>query len=199
MREGNQIEQDHMRNRQMIVHWLMANTEAIEHRERDGKTYYVMVDAEAFRAGVATLLAEVQRIKSEGDYDAARTLFETHGIYFDPALRDEVVARVDAVGLPSYSGFVQPRLEPVLDDAGEIVDVAISYPMDLTVADAGVLGQADAVGVCAVERRGLLEGLVGRQAEPKATIGGRGWPTRPEREPAGDASRPGPISTVGTG
>ena len=132
MREGNQIEQDHMRNRQMIVHWLMANTEAIEHRERDGKTYYVMVDADAFRAGVATLLADVQRIKSEGDYDAARTLFETHGIYFDPALRDEVVARVDAVGLPSYSGFVQPRLAPVLDDAGEIVDVAISYPMDLT-------------------------------------------------------------------
>ena len=132
MREGNQIEQDHMRNRQMIVHWLMANTEAIERRERDGRTYYVMVDAEAFRAGVAILLAEVQRIKSEGDYDAARTLFEAHGIYFDPALRDEVVARVDAVGLPSYSGFVQPRLEPVLDDAGQIVDVEISYPTNLT-------------------------------------------------------------------
>ena len=132
MREGTRIEQDHMRNRQMIVHWLMANTEAIERRTRDGKTYYVMVDAEAFRAGVAVLLAEVQRIKSEGDYEAARTLFETHGIHFDPALRDEVVARVDAVGLPSYSGFVQPRLEPVRDDAGAIVDVAISYPQDLT-------------------------------------------------------------------
>ena len=132
IREGTQIEQDHMRNRQMIVHWLMANTEAIERRMRDGRTYYVMVDAEAFRAGVATLLAEVQRIKSEGDYEAARTLFETHGIHFDPALRDEVVARVDAVGLPSYTGFVQPRLEPVRDDAGAIVDVKISYPRDLT-------------------------------------------------------------------
>ena len=132
IREGTQIEQDHMRNRQMIVHWLMANTEAIERRTRDGRTYYVMVDAEAFRAGVATLLAEVQRIKSEGDYEAARTLFETHGIHFDPALRDEVVARVDAVGLPSYTGFVQPRLEPVRDDAGAIVDVKISYPRDLT-------------------------------------------------------------------
>ena len=132
IREGTQIEQDHMRNRQMIVHWLMANTEAIERRMRDGKTYYVMVDAAAFRAGVATLLAEVQRIKSEGDYEAARTLFETHGIHFDPALRDEVVARVDAVGLPSYTGFVQPRLEPVRDDAGAIVDVKISYPRDLT-------------------------------------------------------------------
>ena len=132
MREGSQIEQDHMRNRQMIVHWLMANTEAIDRRTRDGRTYYVMVDAEAFRAGGATLLAEVQRIKSEGDYEAARTLFETHGIHFDPALRDEIVARVDAIGLPSYSGFVQPKLEPVRNDAGEIVDVEISYPRDLT-------------------------------------------------------------------
>ena len=132
MREGTQIEQDHMRNRQMVVHWLMANTEAIDRRTRDGGTYYVMVDAEAFRAGVATLLAEVQRIKSEGDYEAARTLFETHGIQFDPALRDEIVARVDAIGLPSYSGFVQPRLEPVRDGAGEITDVKISYPQDFT-------------------------------------------------------------------
>ncbi|MDP6579602.1 MAG: hypothetical protein QF681_03015 [Vicinamibacterales bacterium] len=133
VREGTQIAEDHMRNRQMIVHWLMANTDAIEKRMRDGKTFYVMVDWRAFRDGVATLLAEVQEIKSEGDYDAARTLFETHGIHFDPALRDEVVARVDAVGLPSYSGFVQPRLEPVLDASGAITDVAISYPQDLTV------------------------------------------------------------------
>ncbi len=132
MREGTQIEQDHMRNRQMVVHWLMANTEAIDRRTRDGRTYYVMVDAGAFRAGVATLLAEIQRIKSEGDYEAARTLFETYGIHFDPALRDEIVARVDAIGLPSYSGFVQPRLEPVRNGAGEITDVKISYPQDLT-------------------------------------------------------------------
>ena len=132
IREGTQIEQDHMRNRQMIVHWLMANTEAIERRTRDGKTFYVMVASQAFRDGVATLLAEVQRIKSEGDYEAARTLFETYGIHFDPALRDEVVARVDSVGLPSYSGFVQPRLEPVRDASGAITDVTISYPQDFT-------------------------------------------------------------------
>ena len=132
IREGTQIEEDHMRNRQMIVHWLMANTDAIEKRMRDGKTFYVMVDWRAFRAGVATLLGEVQRIKSEGDYAAARTLFETYGIHFDPALRDEVVERVDAIGLPSYSGFVQPRLEPVLDANGAITDVTISYPLDFT-------------------------------------------------------------------
>ena len=133
IREGTQIEEDHMRNRQMIIHWLMANTDAIETRTRDGKTFYVMVDWRVFREGVATLLGEVQRIKAEGDYDAARTLFETYGIHFDPALRDEVVERVDAIGLPSYSGFVQPRLEPVLDANGAITDVTISYPQDLTV------------------------------------------------------------------
>ena len=132
VREGSQIEQDHMRNRQMIVHWLMANTDAIERRTRDGKTFYVMNDWRAFHDGVGALLAEVQRIKSEGDYDAAKDLFETHGIHFDPALRDEVVSRVESVGLPSYSGFVQPRLEPVVDASGAITDVSISYPQDLT-------------------------------------------------------------------
>ncbi len=132
IREGSQLEEDHMRNRQMIVHWVRDNTEAVEVRERDGKTFYVMTDADAFREGIGTLLAEVQRIKSEGDYEAARELFESYGIHFDPALRDEVLERVALVDLPSYSGFVMPRLEPVLGDDGEIVDVSISYPMDLT-------------------------------------------------------------------
>jgi dipeptidyl-peptidase-3 len=121
-----------MRNRQMIVHWLMANTKAIERRTRDGKTYLVMVDATAFREGVGRLLAEVQRIKSEGDYAAAKKLFETHGIHFDPKLRDEVVARVDKLNLPSYSGFVMPKLTPVTGADGAITDVTISYPQDLT-------------------------------------------------------------------
>jgi dipeptidyl-peptidase-3 len=132
IREGSQIEEDHMRNRQLIVHWLIANTRAVHGRRRDGKTYYVMADTEAFREGVGRLLAEVQRIKSTGDYDAARALVETYGVHFDPQLRDEVVARVDALDLPSYTGFVMPRLEPVRDDAGEIADIAISYPMDFT-------------------------------------------------------------------
>ena len=131
MREGTTIEEDHMRNRQMIVHWLMANTSAIETRRRDGKTYYVVVDVGTFHEGCGRLLAEVQRIKSEGDYDAARVLFETYGIHFDAALRDEIVRRVDRLNLPSYTGFVQPRLEPVHDAAGRVVDVRISYPQDL--------------------------------------------------------------------
>jgi dipeptidyl-peptidase-3 len=132
IREGNTIEEDHMRNRQMIVNWLMANTTAIERRVRDGKTYNVMVDVKAFREGVAKLLAEVQRIKSNGDYAAARALFEKYGIYFDPKLRDEIVARVDKLNLPSYTAFVQPKLEAVRAADGSIRDVKILYPRDLT-------------------------------------------------------------------
>jgi dipeptidyl-peptidase-3 len=132
VREGSQIEEDHMRNRQMVVRWLMANTKAIEERTRDGKHYLVMVDPVAFREGVGRLLAEVQRIKSEGDAAAAARLFDTHGIHFDPKLRDEVVQRVDALKLPSYTGFVMPKLTAVSGADGKITDVTISYPQDLT-------------------------------------------------------------------
>ena len=132
IREGTEIEEAHLRNRQMIVRWLMANTKAIEQRQRDGKTFLVMVDMKAFRDGVARLLAEVQRIKSEGDAAAAARLFDTHGIHFDPKLRDEIVRRVDALKLPSYTGFVMPKLTPVTDASGTITDVKISYPQDLT-------------------------------------------------------------------
>jgi dipeptidyl-peptidase-3 len=132
VRQGTTIAEDHMRNRQMIVNWLKANTKAIETRTRDGKTYYLMTDAAAFREGVGRLLADVQRIKAEGDYPAAKQLFETHGVQFDPKLRDEVVARVEKLQLPSYTGFVMPKLEPAKSASGEITDVAISYPQDLT-------------------------------------------------------------------
>jgi dipeptidyl-peptidase-3 len=132
IREGTQIEEDHMRNRQMIVQWLIANSRAIDVRTREGKTYYVVVDVKAFREAVGRLLASVQRIKSEGDYEAAKILFETYGVHFDSRLRDEVVERVDRLKMPSYTGFVQPRLEAVRNGQGEIVDVDISYPLDLT-------------------------------------------------------------------
>jgi dipeptidyl-peptidase-3 len=138
VREGTQLEEDHMRNRQAIVHWLMAHTSAIDIRSRpspenphENKTYYVVADVHAFRDGVARLLAEVQRIKSEGDYQAAKALFETYGVHFDAALRDEIVARVDRLKLPSYTGFVMPKLTPVEDANGDISDVEISYPCDL--------------------------------------------------------------------
>ena len=78
------------------------------------------------------LLAEVQRIKAEGDYEGAKALFETHGIHFETKLRDEVVSRVSELKLPSYTAYVMPKLEPVKGPGGTITDVAISYPMDLT-------------------------------------------------------------------
>jgi dipeptidyl-peptidase-3 len=133
VRQGTQIEEDHMRNRQMIVRWLMANAKgAIDVRSRDGKTYYVLTDHKIFHEGVGRLLAEVQRVKAEGDYSAAKQLVETYGVHFDPKVRDEVVSRVDKLQLPSYTGFVMPRLEAVKNAAGEITDIRISYPMDLT-------------------------------------------------------------------
>ncbi len=118
VREGTQIEEDHMRNRQMVVRWLIANTKAIDVRTRDGKTYYVVTDPKAFREGVGRLLAEVQRIKAQGDYPAAKLLFETYGVHFDPKLRDEVVARVQKLNLPSYTGFVMPKLDAVEERLG---------------------------------------------------------------------------------
>ena len=123
IREGTQIEEDHMRNRQMIVQWLLANSSAIEEWRRDGKTYYEMVNATLFQEAVGRLLAEVQRIKAEGDYKAAKALFETYGVHFDAALRDEVVARVEHLNMPSYTGFVQPRLEPVTSPDATITDL----------------------------------------------------------------------------
>jgi dipeptidyl-peptidase III len=132
VREGTQLEEDHMRNRQVIVHWLLAHSAAIDVRRREEKTYYVMVDAVAFREGVGRLLGEVQRIKAEGDYGAARRLLEAYGVHFDPTLRDEIVERVERLNMPSYTGFVQPKLTAVTDGHGQIVDVEISYPLDLT-------------------------------------------------------------------
>ena len=130
VREGTQLEEDHMRNRQAIVHWLLANTGALTVRIRETKTYYVLESVARFREGVGEMLREVQRIKSEGDYDAARALFDTYGVHFDPELRNEIVARVDRLKLPSYTGFVMPELTPVHDEDGAIADVRISYPLD---------------------------------------------------------------------
>jgi dipeptidyl-peptidase-3 len=137
MKEGDQLEEDHMRNRQMVVHYVMKNSKAVEVRRRDDpatkttKTYYCVVDQDAWHTAATKLLAEVQRIKSEGDYDAAKKLFDDYGVKFDPLLRDEVVARFKAQNLPAYTGFVQPKLTPVTDANGVVVDAKISYPCDL--------------------------------------------------------------------
>ena len=128
--KGGKLEEDHMRNRQMIVHWLIANTEAVKVERRDDKTYYRVTSAEAFRAGCGKLLAEVMRIKGEGDFKAGKALVETYGTKVDPQLHAEVLARIEALGLTKASGFVQPELTAVFE-GDEIVDVEISYPMSL--------------------------------------------------------------------
>jgi dipeptidyl-peptidase III len=157
VRQGSQIEEDHMRNRQMIVHWLMAHTEAITTARRDGKTYYRVGSLAAFRAGVARLLSDVQRIKAEGDYAAARALMETYGVHFDPALRNEIVARVEHLDMPSYTAFVMPSLEPVTDAAGVVIDVAITYSHDFA---AQMLEYANATRT---EREAMLRSIAEEQ------------------------------------
>jgi dipeptidyl-peptidase-3 len=131
---GNDIEEDHMRNRQMVAAWAYDLGRAdgvIERRQRDGKTYFVVLDYEALREIFGRQLRELQRIKSEGDFEAIRELVETYGVKVDPVLHAEVRERYAALDIPAYSGFINPRLVPVERD-GEIVDVAIEYPDDFT-------------------------------------------------------------------
>lgn len=131
VRTGTVIEEDHMRNRQMIVHWLAANSNAISVEERDGKTYFRVRDVKAWHEGVGRLLREVQRIKSEGDRAAATDLMERYAIKINTKLRDEVLARFEKLNRPAYSGFVMPKLTLVRDEKGKPTDVKISYPQDL--------------------------------------------------------------------
>ncbi len=131
IREGNQIEEDHMRNRALVANWILRNSGAIEPRTRGGERYFVVTDPAAWRQAAGRLLAELQRIKSTGDRAAAKALFDAYGDTFDPALRDEVLARYETLGVPSYTGFVMPRLSPVWGADGALADVTISYPGSL--------------------------------------------------------------------
>jgi dipeptidyl-peptidase III len=126
-----QIEEDHMKNRQLIVHYIMKNSDAVVSEKRDGKTYYRITSYEKMRAAVGKLLAEIMRIKAEGDFKAAKELIDTYGLKVDVALRDEVQERVRSLDTPAYTGFVEPVLTPVMDPEGKIVDVKVSYPLSL--------------------------------------------------------------------
>ena len=131
---GADIEEDHMRNRQLIAAWAYEQGRAdnvIERHARDGKTYFVVNDYAALREIFGRQLRELQRIKSEGDFAAIRDLVETYGVKVDPALHEEVRARYSALDIPPYSGFINPRLVPV-EQGGEIVDVQIEYPADFS-------------------------------------------------------------------
>jgi dipeptidyl-peptidase-3 len=131
VKDSDQLEEDHMRNRQMVVRWIMANSKAIAERERGGKHYLVVTDAKAWREAAGRLLDHVQTLKSTGDYQGAKKLVADYGTRFDPALRDEIVARYERLDTASYTGFVMPRLTPVVDDRGKVTDIEISYPLSL--------------------------------------------------------------------
>ncbi len=128
---GDQIEEDHMKNRSMVAMYIYKNSDAIKMEKRDGKTYVKVVNYEKMREMVGKLLAEVMRIKAEGDLKAAKNLIDTYGLKFDTALRDEVLERIKHLDVASYIGFVAPEYEPVTDTSGTITDVKVSYPQDL--------------------------------------------------------------------
>ncbi|MCR5019146.1 MAG: dipeptidyl peptidase 3 [Bacteroidales bacterium] len=120
----------HMQNRKLIAEWcLEKGNGVIEKRVRDGKTYFVVTDYVALRALFAELLAEIQRIKSEGDYAAGKALVETYAVHIDPDLHREVKERYDALGLKPYGGFVNPTIVPVVK-GGKVVDYVLEYTDD---------------------------------------------------------------------
>lgn len=129
---GDRLEESHMRNRQTIAAWVYEKGKdrgVIERLEKDGKTFFVIRDFETLRTLFGDLLAEVQRIKSEGDYEAARRLIETYGVNIDRRLHEEVLKRYERLGIVPYAGFINPVYTPV-EENGQIVDVRIAYPAD---------------------------------------------------------------------
>lgn len=128
--EGNNIEESHMRNRALIAHWVYekgANDKVVELKQRDGKTFVVVNNYEALRELFGKLLAEVQRIKSEGDFDSAKKLVENYGVKVDPTLHKEIRERYAKLKLAPYKGFVNPVYKPILNEEGEIIDIKVEY------------------------------------------------------------------------
>ena len=130
---GKDVEEAHMRNRQLISAWVYEKGKpdnVIEMVKRDGKTYIKINDYAKLRELFGQLLGEVQRIKSEGDYQAGRDLVENYGVKVDPALHKEVLERYAKLNIAPYKGFVNPVYTPVTDKDGNITDVTISYDED---------------------------------------------------------------------
>jgi dipeptidyl-peptidase-3 len=129
---GKTIEQAHMRGRALIAYWVYEKGKpenVISKEIKNGKTYFVINDYQKLRQLYGELLAEVQRITSEGDYEAARDLVENYGVQIDQELHKEVLDRFSKLNLAPYGGFINPIYTPVIED-GEIVDIKIEYPTD---------------------------------------------------------------------
>jgi dipeptidyl-peptidase-3 len=127
---GETIEEDHQRNRQLIAHYIRDTSGAIEYFDNGGKTYVRVKDYAKMREAAGTLLAELMRIKAEGDYDAIKALVDKYGVRFDPRLRDQVVARYKTLNLPTYWAAVNTRLTLGPGPKKNVPVVAISYPRD---------------------------------------------------------------------
>ncbi|MCR9244081.1 MAG: dipeptidyl peptidase 3 [bacterium] len=128
---GERVEEDHMRNRQLIVLWLLDNDGGVAVKRRNGKTFYVVESAEKFRQKCGELLAEIMRIKAEGDFVAGKALVERYGIKVDKKLHEEVLARIERLDLPSVTGFVQPELRLKRNSNGRVTDVEVFHCQDL--------------------------------------------------------------------
>ena len=124
---GNKIEEAHMRNRALIAHWCLDNGNAISLVRREGKTYVQVNDYEELRQQFATLLAEIQRIKSEGDYEAARKMVETYGVNINLSLHTEILSRYKRLNIAPYKGFLNPRMIPVFNVQGDVTDITLDY------------------------------------------------------------------------
>ncbi len=125
---GKQLEEEHMQNRQLVAAWVFekgVNDNVIVKNVRNGKTFYDIQDYTKLRALFGVLLREIQRIKSEGDYNAGKMLVETYGVTVDPTLHKEVLDRVAPMNIKPFSGFVYPILTPVYNDKNEIIDVKL--------------------------------------------------------------------------
>ncbi len=132
---GDDVEESHMRNRQMIAKWAYEKGEAdnvIERKTVEGKTYFVVNDFDKLRALFGELLREIQRIKSEGDFGAGKNLIENYGVKVDQELHQEVLDRVADLKSAPYGGFINPKLVLVKDDEGNITDVEVKYPKNFT-------------------------------------------------------------------
>lgn len=129
---GDQLEEDHMKNRQMVVNYIMRNSDVVRVVKRKNKTYFHITDYDGMHEMVGKLLAEVMRIKAEGDLQAGKNLVDTYGLKINTTWRDEVMKRVKKLKMSAYTGFVMPELKPVLDKKGNIFDVKVEYPLDLT-------------------------------------------------------------------
>lgn len=128
IKPGSQIEEAHMRNRALIARWCMAHcNEAMQLVRRENKTYLSISDYDLLRQAVATLLREIQRIKSEGDLQAAQELVEQYAIQVDATLHSEVLERYERLRLAPYKGFINPVLKPILNSEGHLVDADIAY------------------------------------------------------------------------